>query len=161
MKNLKETFLFWSFNHDGLVKSQHHPSTGSGWTVVSECPERSRRTGSRLRVNGCFRMSWAKSKDRLTAQGESREARDNLLIFRSCWACRSMNDILTLSVKLNTCQDTERIHLSVKDSSTYLIKGEMKNSITLLSPVLISAVTAIPGAREMSLSSRGWKINHY
>jgi hypothetical protein len=52
-------------------------------------------------------------------------------------------------------------HLSVNDSSTYLIKGEIKNSITLLSPVLISAVTAIPGAREMSLSSRGWKINHY
>jgi hypothetical protein len=25
------------------------------------------------------------------------------------------------------------------------MKGEMKNSITLLSPVLISAVTAIPG----------------
>jgi len=33
----------------------------------------------------------------------------------------------------------------VNDSSTYLMKGEMKNSITLLSPVLISAVTAIPG----------------
>jgi hypothetical protein len=40
----------------------------------------------------------------------------------------------------------------VNDSSTYLIKGERKNSITLLSPVLISAVTAIPGATEISLS---------
>jgi hypothetical protein len=30
------------------------------------------------------------------------------------------------------------------------MKGEMKNSITLLSPVLISAVTAIPGARGTS-----------
>jgi len=43
-------------------------------------------------------------------------------------------------------------YLSVNDSSTYLINGEMKNSITLLSPVLISAVTAIPGARGISLS---------
>ena len=43
-------------------------------------------------------------------------------------------------------------HLSVNDSSTYLMKGEMKNSITLLSPVLISAVTAIPGEMGMSLS---------
>ena len=40
----------------------------------------------------------------------------------------------------------------VNDSSTYLMKGEMKNSITLLSPVLISAVTAIPGTMGMSLS---------
>jgi len=32
------------------------------------------------------------------------------------------------------------------------MKGEVKNSITLLSPVLISAITAIPGARETSLS---------
>jgi hypothetical protein len=39
----------------------------------------------------------------------------------------------------------------VNDSSTYLMKGEMKNSIPLLSPVLISAVTAIPGARGTSL----------
>jgi hypothetical protein len=43
-------------------------------------------------------------------------------------------------------------YLNVNDSSTYLIKGEIKNSITLLSPVLISAVTAIPGARGTSLS---------
>ncbi len=43
-------------------------------------------------------------------------------------------------------------HLSVNDSSTYLINGEMKNSITLLSPVLISAVTAIPGEMGISLS---------
>ncbi len=42
-------------------------------------------------------------------------------------------------------------YLKVNDSSTYLINGEMKNSITLLSPVLISAVTAIPGERETSL----------
>jgi hypothetical protein len=32
------------------------------------------------------------------------------------------------------------------------MNGEMKNSITLLSPVLISAVTAIPGAKGKSLS---------
>jgi len=43
-------------------------------------------------------------------------------------------------------------YLRVNDSSTYLMKGEMKNSITLLSPVLISAVTAIPGTMGMSLS---------
>jgi hypothetical protein len=47
---------------------------------------------------------------------------------------------------------SNKIHLSVSDSSTYLMKGEMKNSITLLSPVLISAVTAIPGAMGTSLS---------
>jgi len=41
-------------------------------------------------------------------------------------------------------------YLRVNDSSTYLMKGEMKNSITLLSPVLISAVTAIPGASGTS-----------
>jgi len=57
-----------------------------------------------------------------------------------------------MSGKLNTIQDTERIHLSVNDSSTYLIKGDIKNSITLLSPVLISAVTAIPGEMGISLS---------
>jgi hypothetical protein len=32
------------------------------------------------------------------------------------------------------------------------MKGEIKNSITLLSPVLISAVTAIPGESGTSLS---------
>jgi hypothetical protein len=32
------------------------------------------------------------------------------------------------------------------------MKGEIKNSITLLSPVLISAVKAIPGERGTSLS---------
>jgi len=47
---------------DGLVKSQHHPSTGSGRTVFPN----------------------ALSEVEGRAQGESREARDNLLIFRSC-----------------------------------------------------------------------------
>jgi hypothetical protein len=32
------------------------------------------------------------------------------------------------------------------------MRGEMKNSITRLLPVLISAVTAIPGEMEISLS---------
>jgi hypothetical protein len=32
------------------------------------------------------------------------------------------------------------------------MKGEIKNSITLLSPVLISAVTTIPGEMGISLS---------
>jgi len=45
-----------------------------------------------------------------------------------------------------------RNYRRVNDSSTYLMKGEMKNSITLLSPVLISAVTAIPGESGTSLS---------
>ncbi len=40
----------------------------------------------------------------------------------------------------------------VNDSSTYLINGEMKNSITLLSLVLISAVTPILSASVISSS---------
>jgi len=56
-------------------------------------------------------------------------------------------------LKDHTCQFSgNEDHLSVNDSSTYLIKGEMKNSITLLSPVLISALTAIPGEMGTSLS---------
>ena len=47
---------------------------------------------------------------------------------------------------------SNNIHLRVNDSSTYLINGEIKNSITLLLPVLISAVTAIHGESGMSLS---------
>ncbi len=43
-------------------------------------------------------------------------------------------------------------HLRVSDSSTCLMRGERKNSITRLLPVLISAVTAIPGEMEISLS---------
>jgi len=46
------SYLVQLCKSDGLVKSQHHPST-------------------------------LRPFDRLTAQGESREARDNLLIFRS------------------------------------------------------------------------------
>lgn len=48
-------------------------------------------------------------------------------------------------------------YLRVNDSSTYLMNGERKNSITRLFPVLISAVTAIPGDIEMSLPLTGWK----
>jgi len=48
------------------------------------------------------------------------------------------------NVKLDQTGD----HRRVSDSSTCLMRGERKNSITRLLPVLTSAVTAIPGEME-------------
>jgi hypothetical protein len=53
-----------------------------------------------------------------------------------------------------------RNHLSVIDSSTYLMKGEMKNSITLLIPVLIykSSLSVASGSYRLWLAIHNLKV---